>query len=135
MLGIIVAIAGLLAMTAIIIHIFGLFHKQREAVWSKIEPTYLKVNIWWRLRRYRRHIKGVNWKQITPDPDDPEASFNIPGKHKALFLMRDMVENETPVDVVQIIEAQLYETARVCPRSKQAMMFTLELVRSMINDY
>jgi len=120
--------AWILGICAFIVVFFGLFSKTRERIIDRWGVYYTKYTLWKRLRPYRRHIKGINFEKVFPDGMDKE---DLSGQARAYVMMRDMVENNTPVSSYQIVEAQLHTTAEHHKDALDSMMFTLEMVKTM----
>ena len=85
--------------------------------------------IWRRLRRYKRHMRGIDMSEILVVDEDGVESLHRTGEQRALIMIHEIVENEQPIDLKPVIEAQLYEIARHDPKAKDAAMFVWELVK------
>ena len=108
---------------------FGRWQTAKSRLVSWVEDRRTQFIVWLHLRKYRKHLKGINFEELLPEDYPDGHSIELTGEQQALVMIRDIVENKRPIDVFAVIESQLYETARHCPRSAKGMMFVLELCK------
>ena len=127
------AICGMwgLAFVAILIAFFDMLPKTRRKISKWWGVYYTKFSIWKRLRPYRKHLQGIDLKEMFPDGIEGVEKDTLSGEQRALIMMHLMVKNEKPVSLFQVIEAQLNTTAECRKDTKDAMMFTMEFVKAM----